>query len=890
LRNVIFHKATLTNSAGEVAGLIGVILDITENKKAEAALRAEEARVRAITESAQDAILMMNPQGNISFWNPAAERIFGYTSKEAIGQNLHQLIVPKRYQTAHQQAVPRFHKTGLGDLLGKTMELDALCRDGREISVELSLSALEFPDGWHSVGILRDITERKRVEKITEIRLKLIEFAAGHTLDELLTRSLDEVSALVKSPIAFYHFVEADQKTLCLQQWSTATLERFCKTQSKGAHYGINEAGVWVDCVHQRKAVVHNDYASLPHKKGLPKGHAEVIRELVAPVMREGKFVAILGVGNKPYDYTEKDVDSISFIADVTWEIVKQKQAEENLIESNRRLKTATAQAEKASIAKSHFLANMSHEIRTPLNGIIGMTGLLLDTGLSEEQQRYAEAMSSNGELLLGLINGILDFSKIEAGKMDLEVMDFDLSSLMDDFVDTLAVRAIEKGLALTCSIDPEVPLVLQGDPGRLRQILSNLAGNAVKFTANGEVTIRVSLVETETQSARPDVFLRFTVRDTGIGIPKDKIHQLFTKFTQVDASTTRQYGGTGLGLAISKQLAELMGGEIGVASQEGEGSVFWFTARFSNQTGTVLMPRPTATNQTDLNILNRFQLGRARILMAEDNITNQQVALGILKKLGLNADIVIDGTQAVKALETIPYDLVLMDVQMPVMDGLEATRKIRAQEAERAAQNSAQPAEGMNQERPASRPLVPIIAMTAHAIAGDREKCLAAGMNDYVSKPMTPYALGKVLARWLPKDKDEKKMMSDECEMISGKEIEKDEVHTSLIFDRPGMMARLMNDKELADRIVAGFLGDIPRQMEALRTFLDAEDRLGAERQAHTIKGAAANVGGGVLFAVAFEIEKAAGDGDLKSAGKRLAEMEKAFDRLREEMEKGSG
>ena len=1031
---------------GSVKYVVALLQDITRRKlaelvgeRAEAALRAEEARMRAISESAQDAILMMNPQGDISFWNPAAERIFGYAAGEAIGQNLHALIAPKRYHTSYQKALPRFSRTGGGSAVGKTLELEALCKDGREITVELSLSALELPDGWHAVGIMRNITERKRTDRMTEIRLKLIEFAAGHTLDELLTQSLDEVSILVKSPIAFYHFVEADQKTLLLQQWSTPTRERFCKVQSKGMHYAIDQAGVWVDCVRERKAVIHNDYRLLPHKKGMPEGHAEVIRELVVPVMREDKFVAILGVGNKPFDYTEKDVDAVSFIADVTWEIVNQKRVAENLIEANRRLKAATIQAEKASIAKSEFLANMSHEIRTPLNGVIGMSGLLLDTVMTDEQRRYAEIVRVSGESLLVLINGILDFSKIEAGKLDLEILDFDLLSLLDDFADTLAVQAFEKGLELTCSAAPEVPALLRGDPGRLRQILNNIGGNAVKFTPAGEVAIRVSTAATGSQftagEESPDadaVLLRFTVRDTGIGIPKEKIGLLFTKFTQVDASTTRHYGGTGLGLAISKQLAEMMGGEIGVESEPGKGSEFWFTVRFRKQADSLraetppkvelknvrvlivddsatnreilitrltswgmrpveavngpealriiyqaleaadpfriavidmqmpgmdgetlgkairtdnrladirmvmltslgirgdarlyaemgfsayltkpvrhhefkgvlslvlaeqpgLMPasRPIATKHMARETVNRFGGRKVRILLAEDNIINQQVALGILKKLGLRADVVANGVEAVKAVETIPYDLVLMDVQMPDMDGLQATRQIREREGKQ------KQTAGIRSQVIETVLPIPIIAMTAHAVQGDREKCLAAGMNDYVSKPVTPYSLAKVLERWLPKDKDEKKMMIDECGMMNGKEIEKDEVHSSLIthhssliFDRAGMMERLMNDEDLVRMIVEGFLGDIPRQMEVLRGCLDAGDRLGAERQAHTIKGAAANVGGNDLCAVAFEIEKAAEAGDLKAAGEHLPELESAFDRLRTEMKKGN-
>ena len=292
----------------------------------------------------------------------------------------------------------------------------------------------------------------------------------------------------------------------------------------------------------------------------------------------DGTTHNIRGIGLVQRDASGKPLRMIG----TNWAITTSKLAEAELYEINRQLKEAIALADAANIAKSEFLTNMSHEIRTPMNGVIGMTGLLLDTELDDEQRSYAEIVRSSGNSLLSLIDDILDFSKIEAKKLDLQMVDFDLSSLLDDFAGTLTVQAHEKGLELLCAADLNVPTLLGGDPGRLRQILTYLTGNAIKFTHAGEVSVRVSIVEDDVKSEK--VTLRFSVRDTGIGIPADKIVRLFKEFSQVDGSMTRQYGGTGLGLSISKQLAELMGGKAGVSSEEGKGSEFWFTARFNKQ------------------------------------------------------------------------------------------------------------------------------------------------------------------------------------------------------------------------------------------------------------------------------------------------------------------
>ena len=858
----------------------------------------------------------------------------------------------------------------------------------------------------HSLRLEEEREQAEKALRLDESRLEALlrlNQMRDASLQELTDFALEEAVRLTESQIGYLAFMNDDESVLTMHSWSKTAMAR-CEIIDKPIVYPMDQTGLWGEAVRQRRAIITNDYpAPNPLKRGYPEGHVHVLRHMNIPVFDGERIVAVAGVGNKEAPYDDRDVRQLTLLMQGMWHILSRREDEANLRSAHdeletrveertaelananaelkqtaKRLETARQVAETASAAKSTFLANMSHEIRTPLNAIIGMTELVLKSRLTAQQREFLGTVRDSGEALLSVINDILDFSKIEAGKMVLDASPFNLWESLGDTMKSFALRAHQADLELACYIHPEVPHLVSGDYARLRQVVVNLVGNAIKFTEQGEVVLEVW----RESLAPPEVVLHFMVSDTGIGIPDEKQTAIFEMFEQADTSMRRRHGGTGLGLAIASRLVALMGGRIWVESQHDRGSRFHFTVRLelaeslppkpkspeppSLRSLRVLVVDDNATNRrileevlrswhmeptvaggaeqslelmreaeaagrpyqlvlTDAHMphvdgftlaedirkdaglgstmvmmltsgdrpedMNRCEqlgiaayllkpikqselleaielalgitapreisaqhtaapsVGRLRVLLAEDSLVNQKLAVALLEGQGHEVTVVANGREALGALESKSFDLVLMDVQMPEMDGLEATAAIRVRERHTGVR-------------------LPIVAMTAHALKGDRERCLEAGMDDYIAKPIRAEELYDAIRNAV--DGTEPDGKSEATPNV------REPVDSGVLWSTA--LEAAQGNRETLRVLVEAAVEEIPQLMESLSRAIAAADPQALHGAAHTLKGALRYFGAQSAFEHAFQLETMGRNGALE-------DPESVFSLLQEEI-----
>jgi len=960
------NARVVRDEVGNILYYEGTIEDITEQKRAEEALKESEERYRDLFENASDLIQSVDGDGRFVYVNKRWLDTLGYAEEEL--KDLRLIDILREDQIPHCMEV--FEQVCRGEPIDN-VEAVFVRKDGREIVVEGSVNA-KFKDGKFIAtrGIFRDITDRKKVE-------------------EALRESEERFRSMFEG-IRDAVFV-ADPETMMLVDCNEHAIELMGYTRDE-------LLSMRADKLPPPDKVE----GTMDAFKRQAKGELLIVESEV--VTKDGTRIPV------SINTSIIRINGAPLLVGVFRDITDRKRAEEALKEAkekaeraNRELEFTNQQlrrsveyanqmaleAQAATVAKSEFLANMSHEIRTPLNGIIGMTELALDTNLSDEQREYLNMVKVSGDALLSLINNILDFSKIEAGKLELYPTAFNLHDLLFDTLKTLATRAHNKGIELACHIQNNVPEIVVGDSGRFRQIIVNLVGNAIKFTDEGEVVVAVGLESTQGD----EVSLHVTVRDTGIGIPEEKRASIFKAFVQADGSSTRRYGGTGLGLAISSQLVEMMGGRIWVESEVGIGSTFHFTVRFGKSKEKavksskgrpealgglpVLVVDDNATNRAilkemlnnwgmkptladgaeaamaavqqaadkgepfalllldsnmpgidgfelakwikedpgfaDIKIIMLTSAGRAgdsvrcrelgvaayltkpvkqsdllnnimmvleaesadgrscedacpntsrenaaglHILVVEDNAINQKLAARILEKRGHTTVVASNGKEALKALEGESFDLILMDVQMPEMDGFEATAAIRERE------------ESTGEH-------IPIIAMTAHAMKGDAELCLDAGMDGYISKPISAEELIKLVEASVTNPASVKKGEGAQAKPVQGGSGEE-------VIDREAALARIDGDWELLRELAGIFLEESPGLLLGIRDAISRGDSEALVRAAHKFKGSVGNFAAQLAFDAALTLEEIGREGDMSKAEDAYETLETEAERLR--------
>jgi PAS domain S-box-containing protein len=671
----MFRPDDLTDYGNKMIGTANssnIAMDMAES------IQAHETILSSVINTVMEGIIVIDAHGLIHAFNPSAEKIFGYKQAEVLGRSI-TILMPEPHRSQHDSYVQRYLNGGPAKIIGIGREVAGLRKDGSNIPIYLAVSEMQLGDKRMFTGIIRDITERKQAE---------------NRLQELLEMNSRIVSNSTQGIMLF------DTNGQCVL---------------------ANEMAVKINGVPAVATLLGWNFHDIPTWKesGL---YNTVLHALKSNIQQRGEYRLTTSCGNESWvivDLIPYWIDSLQYLyLLVLFTDVREFRHAE--LELNK----AKQMAEAANQAKSNFLAQMSHEIRTPMNAILGMTQLALGTELNATQSDYIKEANNATRSLLGILNDILDTSKIEAGMLTFEQISFDLDKEIKALQSILSVTAHEQGIDLEFSLDKDVPRELVGDPLRLRQVLTNLISNAIKFTHEGKTTVKVSLLEKQTDQQRAQLY--FEVIDTGIGISKEQQLHLFEPFLQGDSSISRRYGGTGLGLAISKKLVERMEGEIGVKSQPGKGSTFHFSAWFG------LAEKALSVDLRKTAVGEDHQLQGLRVLLVDDVDMNRKLVQVMLDKVGASITGAENGQEALKLLVGAPdaFDIVLMDLQMPVMDGLTATKFIR--------------------ENPRFVDL-PIIAMTASAMKEDETRCKEVGMNDYVSKPINITELYSTLARYKP-------------------------------------------------------------------------------------------------------------------------------------------